>query len=101
MAGPTDGSDITRARNALELGFGGACDLLQGEAGALRIRGPEGKADDRDIIDPLGLDQRRAHTQLGRQPVGMRMHGVVQAHQGSLIGDTDLELNGDDGHPRA
>jgi hypothetical protein len=88
MAGAADRGDVAGAGHALEFGLDGACDLLQRERSALGVGGPESEADDGHVVDALGLDQRLADAELRRQPIGVRIHRVVEPHQRGLVRGT-------------
>ena len=51
--------------------------------------------DDRHVVDALGLDQRLADAELGRQPVAVRQDRVVQPHDGVVARHADLVLDRD------
>ena len=64
------------------------------------IASVERQRDDGHVVDALGLDQRRAYAQATRQPVGVGVDGVVQAHKRFGARETDLELHRQHGQSR-
>ena len=91
---------VATAADALNLGFQRVRDLGQFGRAALRVVGPQRDAHHRHVVDALGLDQRLAHADARRQPVLVRKHLVVQAHDRRLALDADGELDGQHRHAR-
>ena len=92
---------VARALDALQFNLDGARHLLQLVGRAFRVFRPEREAEDGHVVDAARLDDRLLHAEIGRQPVAVRHHGVVEAQHGIVVFDTDLELHGDDGHAGA
>ena len=55
---------------------------------------PQGARHNRHIIDALWFDQWLANTDILRQPVTVRINGVIQTNDGTGAFLTDLELDG-------
>ena len=84
----------------LKLGLHRVRDAQQVQSSDVRILAPERARDDRHVVDPPGLDQRRANADVRRQPVRVRVERVVEAHDRLGARLTDLEANRQRGHPR-
>ena len=100
MIRPADRRNVTCTLDALEFNLGRPRHLLQLEGRAFRVRRAESQRDDRHVVDALGLDDRLHHPEIGRQPVAIRVHGVVEADDRVVVLDADRELHGDDRHAR-
>ena len=95
-AGTADGAHFAGAWDALQIGLHAMRHPLQVKsAGGLA---EQRQPDDGHIIDAFGLYQRLLHAKTPWQPVCVRPHRVVQAHQRLDARHADLELHGDDGH---
>jgi hypothetical protein len=73
---------------------------LQVERAGAGVGAEERERDDGHVVDALGLDDRLEHTQPLGQPVGMGVHGVVQAHQRLDAWHADLVLDRQHRQPR-
>ena len=83
VAGAAYGRHFTRTGNALQLDFRRVRHLGQIKCRALRIRRPQGKTHDRHIVNADRLDDGVLHTEVGGDPIAVRLNRVVQAHQGA------------------
>ena len=87
-----DGRDFARARDALQFDFCGVRDLCEFKAAARGVGSPQRDGNDRHVVDAQRFDDGFAHAQLGRNPVPVRLDGVVQTHQrlGAVLPDLEL-----------
>ena len=97
---PADRRHFARARHALQVGLDAVRHALEREGADIRVAAEQRQRDDRHVVDALGLDDRVEHAQAARQPVGIRVHRVVQPHQRLGARHADLELHRDHCQPR-
>ena len=87
-----DRVDVARAGDAFELAQRGARDLAELMGAERGISAPEGQCDDRHVIDALGLDQGLQDADARGTPVLIRIHGVVEPHDGVVAMNADLRI---------
>ena len=97
-----DRVDVARALDALEFGLERVRNHEQVVGPAFLVLCPQRRGHDRNVVDPLGLDERRHDAEARRPPVLVGVNSVVEAHQGLGPRLTDLELHGEyaDARPR-
>jgi hypothetical protein len=97
-AGATDRRDLARSGHALQIDLDAVRDALEVERARRAVAAPQRERNDRHVVDAFRLDDRRTHAQAFRQPVGVGVDRVVQAHQRLGARHAHLELHGDDRH---
>jgi hypothetical protein len=92
---------LARAGHALQLAFHRVRHALELVGAGGRVLAPERERHHRHVVDALGLHDRLADAEVGRDPVAVRLQGVVQAHERFRPRHADLELHGEHRHARA
>ncbi len=98
VVGSADRVDIARSRHALDFSLERMGNALQFMGAPLLILRPQRQGDRGNVIDAFRFDDRLQHTGARRHPVLVRVHGVVEPHDGSGAILTHLVLDGQHRH---